>query len=1229
MDTDRNLLFGVLALQADLINPERFAQACTLWSADKSTPLADLLVRQGWLTDDDRADVEKLLGRKLRKHQGDARAGLAEATPDSLRQSLAGLDNEVRHSLGFPAEAAPVALATTGYVPEMGERYTRSRLHATGGIGRVWLARDAHLARDVALKELRPERAGNPAVWARFLKEAQITGQLEHPGIVPIYEVGKRSDDQAPSYTMRFVRGRTLGEAVRAYHQRRQHGESTPLELRELLGNFVGVCNAVAYAHNRGVIHRDLKPKNVVLGDFGEVIVLDWGLARLIDQPDAEQAAPMEVPAESEVAATVQGQVLGTPAYMAPEQAEGRLDQLGPATDVYGLGAILYEILTGRPPFTGAETTEVLRLVIHEPPVRPRHHVAGTPAALEAVCLRALAKKPADRYSSASELANEVRHYLADEPVSAYREPPTKRLARWGRRHRSLVAGAAALLVALVVGLTAGTVLLGQANARIRREQAETRKERDRADANFQKAQTAVDEYLTQVSENTLLKSPLPGLQPLRKELLRTALKYYESFVAEHQEDPSLRAELARAHARAGKLGITLGSKEEGYSSLRQARDLLEKLVQEQPERAEHRAELVDVYLLLGKAPIRKPEESAERLADLRRALELAEQLIQEDSGSNDYRALLAKSFNYLARWQADSKHADEELSSLQRAAAMWNELARRDSRFRRDAASAAMNLGYYYTRLGNPLCLRFHEEARAQLEELLRVDSADVEVLAELRRVYTNIGYAHHLLESRPELALRSYDRAGGVLEQLTRDHPAVVSYQHQKAVNLSMMASALIPMKDGKRADSYLRDAQQILERLHKQNPDDVAVMNVLGDVHVHRGRLNLLLRQKPREAVEELKRAGQWHEKAFKANPGDMEFRTAVARTMRDLGMAQQSAGDLAAAERSLLRSVEVNEQVEAGSRGRNMLVPRQLVAGYSMLAGVAEARGNIADAARHHDRMMRVWEKELAPSNRSAEMLNLVAQANFRHGNALMNAGRLDAALEALRKAVALKPEYAEAQCNLGHCLIRLGRFAEGRAALQLGHELGIKQPGWIYPSRSWVRNAERLIQLDERLAAILAGKAEAADNRERLALALLCQQHKHQHAAAARFFAEAFSDEPKFAEDLKALHRYNAACSAALAAAGQGRDAPKPDDKERARLRRQALGWLQADLALWGKEAQKGTPEARAAVQKALRHWQKDSDLAGVREAAALAKLSEAERAAWRKLWGEVAALLKE
>jgi tRNA A-37 threonylcarbamoyl transferase component Bud32 len=281
-ETDRNLLFGVLALQADAITPSQFIEGCALWAARKAEPLADLLVGRGWLSTADRAHIDYLLARKLRKHGGDMKASLAEVTGPHLRHSLAAVgDPDIHRSLADlpPAGGGPVFL-TGPHQPENRQRYTLTRLHGEGGLGRVWLAYDADLGRDVALKELRPERADSPAVRARFLEEAQIAGQLEHPGIVPVYELARPAEGGQPFYTMRFLRGRTLHEASKDYHRRRAAGQAGPLDLRDLLGAFVGVCQAVAYAHARGVLHRDLKGGNVVLGDFGEVVVLDWGLAK-------------------------------------------------------------------------------------------------------------------------------------------------------------------------------------------------------------------------------------------------------------------------------------------------------------------------------------------------------------------------------------------------------------------------------------------------------------------------------------------------------------------------------------------------------------------------------------------------------------------------------------------------------------------------------------------------------------------------------------------------------------------------------------------------------------------------------------------------------------------------------------------------------------------------------------------------------------------------------------
>ncbi|MCU0961981.1 MAG: PAS domain-containing protein [Pirellulaceae bacterium] len=289
-------------------------------------------------------------------------------------------------------------------------RYITNRLHAEGGIGQVWLAHDTQLNRDVALKTLRPEFLDHRRAMRRFLKEAEITGQLEHPGVVPVYELIAHPQSGSPLYAMRFVHGCTLVQAVKNYHDRRKSGAADPLGLITLLDAFVAVCHTLAYAHSRGVIHRDLKGDNVLLGEFGEVIVLDWGVAKVLSSPDEEgsgQHARLRI--EADIDQTLEGDVVGTPAYMAPEQADGRLSQIDARTDIYGLGAILYEILTGQPPFTGRNTVEVLDKVLRDDPTAPHELWPDVPPTLEAACLKALAKDPSRRYASSAALGEEVQ----------------------------------------------------------------------------------------------------------------------------------------------------------------------------------------------------------------------------------------------------------------------------------------------------------------------------------------------------------------------------------------------------------------------------------------------------------------------------------------------------------------------------------------------------------------------------------------------------------------------------------------------------------------------------------------------------------------------------------------------------------------------------------------------------------------------------------------------------
>ena len=328
------------------------------------------------------------------------------ASKESAISPIVPLLPTVADTSGGPDSLGPAISDSTS--PE--SRYAMDHLHAEGGIGRVWLARDQQLNREVAIKTLRPELLNHGRVRRRFLQEAQITGQLEHPGIVPVYELIVAPRSGSPFYSMRFVHGRTLDQASRDYHKKRQAGDEEPLTLIALLSAFVTVCNTVAYAHSRGVIHRDLKGENVLLGDFGEVFVLDWGVAKVLGTPeDGGIDHPPERGLTVEASQTIHGAIVGTPAYMAPEQAEGRSDLINSRTDIYGLGAVLYEILTGHTPFVGSNTVDVLDKVMRDAPMPPHQLWPEVPQTLETACLQALSKDPASRHASAAALGLEIQ----------------------------------------------------------------------------------------------------------------------------------------------------------------------------------------------------------------------------------------------------------------------------------------------------------------------------------------------------------------------------------------------------------------------------------------------------------------------------------------------------------------------------------------------------------------------------------------------------------------------------------------------------------------------------------------------------------------------------------------------------------------------------------------------------------------------------------------------------
>jgi eukaryotic-like serine/threonine-protein kinase len=835
-DADRNLLFGVIALQTDAITRTQFIDGCALWASQKQRPLAALLAERGWITPEDRADVERLVDRKLRRHDGDLHASLAELVGDVVRHSLAQIDDaEIRRSIaGTERHDGHVLVSTLDYTPETHERYTLARLHARGGIGQVWLARDADLGREVALKELRPEQANNPVVWSRFLEEAKITGQLEHPNIVPVHELVRAGEGRQPFYTMRFVKGRTLSEAIEAFHRCRAEGKFDPLEFPALLGAFLGVCNAVAYAHSRGVIHRDLKPQNVVLGDYGEVIVLDWGLAKLVERPEETLTPAVALAPDPDRGETVEGQVLGTPAYMSPEQAEGRWDSVDRRTDIYGLGAILYEILSGQPPFKGDGIAEVLRKLATESPAPPRSLCPPAPPPLEAVCLKALAKRPGDRYASARDLADEVRHYLADEPVTAYPEPALARLARWGRRHRTLVAAAALLLITAVAGLSVGTVLLSQANARTERQRQLAQTNFQQAEANFRKAREAVDEYFTKVSQSKLLN--VPGLQPLRKDLLESARKYYDQFLRDRGTDRTVRAEAAQAWYRLGYIESEVGTEAEAAKDFQEAVAMYEALARDYPGEPNYPYKLSTALINLSNQQYMLGLDS-DSLRTIQRSIEISRRVATDHPNVPEYRKGLGTGLMNCGYLLERAGRAAESMPLYNEARDLYERLVRDHpdvADYRAQLSGVFKNLAFLHEKSGRiDKAFKAAENSRGILEEVVRDHPENLDSRYNLAWTMHWIGTLHHNWTDRHAEAIPYYRRAIELLERLVRENPEVRTYPATLASTYCYLGQVLREAGHEPEASDLSRKALALFERIDKEGlakPYDIACIRSL---------------------------------------------------------------------------------------------------------------------------------------------------------------------------------------------------------------------------------------------------------------------------------------------------------------------------------------------------------------------------------------------------------------
>jgi len=1131
--------------------------------------------------------------------------------------------------------------------------YQLQELLGEGGFGMVYRAEQRQpVRRQVALKVLRPGMDGRQVI-ARFEAERQALALMNHPHIARVLDAGEASPaypggPPRPYFVMELVEGVPLTDFC----------DRERLTPRERLGLFTSVCQAVQHAHQKGIIHRDLKPSNVLVSrqDGVPVVkVIDFGIAKALEQRLTDKTL-----------VTGAAQVIGTPLYMSPEQAEPGAVDIDTRSDIYALGVMLYELLTGTTPFDrerlgAASFDELRRIIREEEPPRPSTRIStlGPKAVtlseqrrtdprqlgqllrgeLDWVVMKCLEKDRSRRYETADALARDVARYLADEPVEACPPSVGYRLGKLLRKHRRPLVTAAAFLVLLAVaGVLAGWQVVREARAerdqaverakrdgavrdaldRARALREEARKEKDagkwaRAREQAQRALTVVesgpaDEALAaqvrqvqgeldeELKDRRLVAdldaARLAGVQSLaaqnRFAFERAIPRYRDAFRAYGlpmgERDPAAAA--AQLHLRPPEVrqavsaalddwlvwatNPALGVHEPHLDWLRAlaAAELDEgemkelRAAEQEPDSKRRRAAL---ERLAAAADVRRLPPHA--LFNLARRLQVAEALQSAVELLRRARGQYPADF-----WL--NEHLGQLLGETQPQ--RWPEAVRyltAGVALRPDSVGAQLNLGVAFANGGQ------WEEAIACYHRALEIDPQFADAHNNLGRVLMDKG--------RLDEAIACYLRALECEPKLAEAH-----------TNLGM----------ARKRQGRLDEAIACYLRALECNPKLALAHNNLGVARIEQGRLD--------EAIACYQRA--------------VEFDPGHAGAHTNLGAALKAKGRLDEAIACYHRAIELD--------------PRYAWA-HNYLGSALKAKGRLDEAIACYRRAVELdpqyvdahfnlglalgskgqLDEAIACYRQTIQLDPRFVLAHYNLGNALMTKGQVDEAIACYRRALELDPQYAEAHCNLGNALLAKGDFRAALASTRTGHALGTRRKNWPYSSAEWVKLYERCVQLDDLLTATRQSKAQPAGPAECLELADFCRQRKQLPATAVRFYTEAFTAEPKLAADLQAAHRYRAAQSAALAGCGQGQDAAGLDAAERARLRRQALDWLRADLTLCTTELKTASPQTRQAVAARMQQWQSEPSLAGVRDAPGLAGLPAEERSLWQAFWADVTA----
>jgi serine/threonine-protein kinase len=831
---------------------------------------------------------------------------------------------------------------------------------AHGGMGVVYRARQRSLGRVVAVKVLRAGPLAAAPEWRRFRVEAEAVAHLDHPHIVPIYEVGEH--EGLHYFSMKFVGGGSLARHTGAFR-------ADPRAAARVAAR---VARAVQHAHERGILHRDLKPANVLLDAAPDLPVTEWqplvsdfGLAKRLAGPEGTGTGGADT-ATAAPGLTLAGAVVGTPGYMAPEQARGEPPTT--AADVYGVGAVLYELLTGRAPFVGEDAAEVLRQVQEcEPPaVRLLNPRVGRD--LDAVCRASLGKDPARRYGSARELAEDLERCQAGRPVRVLPVGPVGRFRRWCRR-QPVVAG---LLGVLLVALALVCWQWRRAEDHLRAEEAE----RARAQDNLARVEKLLDDVTNRLSEKHLAR--VPGLQPARREILEAALGHYQAVLAQRSGDPHLRSELASTYYRVGLLTQATGAPAEALGAFVQALDLYQELGEERPEDAGLRLALArthnriaNVHALAGR-PL-------EALASYRRARPLLEPL-RDDPGSGEAARLeLALTAGNTGTLHLDAGRLRDARACHEEAVALEEDLLRRHpgSRSYRCALAGALNnLGNVRNLQGErPAGRRCLDRARALLVALGPQAADDPGVQETLGTVLLRIGSGQCVDRDWAE-ALATLEEAHRLLSRLCQANPSVLSYQDELATTWRQRGHAYRESRRETRALECYGEALQIAERVHRLDPEAPAYRKALA-----RGWFDSAVvyhRQNRRdEAVGALQKARDHYRRLVRDDPQHVDYQSSLGMTLNNLAIDLRQDRPEEALE-AVRESCEVN--AAALARAPEVARHRELLStSYKILAGLQRRLGRPDEAAAATRARRDLWPDSPTNLYEAARDLALAADA----------------------------------------------------------------------------------------------------------------------------------------------------------------------------------------------------------------------------------------------------------